>query len=66
MKSWGFTYSTIAFTWVKGNKFPIVKGGNFTSPPMTVDANIADHDPNKGEEWIGFRTISRNPPPDAE
>lgn len=53
-------------TATKDNKFYIIKGGNFSKPPMTVADRIADHDPSKGEEWIGFRTISRNPPPDAE
>lgn len=53
-------------TWTKDNKFPIIKGGNFTMPAMTVTDRIADRDAGKGEEWIGFRTISRNPPPDAE
>lgn len=53
-------------TWTKDNKFPIIKGSNFAKPPMTIDEHIADHTADKGEEWIGFRTISRNPPPDAE
>ncbi len=50
----------------KDNKFYIIKGGNFANPATPITSSIADHDPNKGEEWIGFRTISRNPPPDAE
>lgn len=48
------------------NKFYLLKGGNFTMPLMSNDESISDRDPSRGEEWIGFRTISRNPPPDVE
>lgn len=53
-------------TWTKDNKFPIIKGGSFFHPPTTIDKRISDHSPDKGEEWLGFRTISRTAPPDAE
>ncbi len=53
-------------TWTKDNKFPIIKGGSYNRPMTNSGSRITDHDPGKGEEWIGFRTISRTPPPDAE
>ncbi|MEQ1859026.1 MAG: SUMF1/EgtB/PvdO family nonheme iron enzyme [Chthoniobacteraceae bacterium] len=53
-------------SWTKDNKFPILKGGDFSHPPTPIDKSISDHDANKGEEWIGFRTISRTKPADAE
>jgi formylglycine-generating enzyme required for sulfatase activity len=53
-------------SWTKDNKFPIIKGGDFFHPPTTIDKRISDHTGDKGEEWLGFRTISRTAPPDAE
>lgn len=53
-------------TWTKDRKFPIVKGGSFAKPPTTIDKQFAEQPAGKGEEWIGFRTISRTPPPDME
>lgn len=53
-------------TWSKDNKFPIIKGGNFEQPMRNNGDAITDHEASKGEEWIGFRTISRNPPADVE
>ena len=41
---------------------PIVKGGNFMSADVRLDRRVTDRDPNKGEEYIGFRTISKTPP----
>ncbi len=43
-------------------KRPIVKGGNFMSADVRLDRRVTDRDPNKGEEYIGFRTISKTPP----
>jgi len=53
-------------SWTKDNRFPIIKGGNFERPPMNNGDAITDHEASKGEEWIGFRTISRNAPADVE
>jgi len=53
-------------TWTEDNRFPIIKGGSFNMGATSNDKRISNHDPNKGEFWIGFRTISRTPPPDAE
>ena len=49
-------------TWTPDNRFPIIKGGSYESADVRLDKRMADHDPNKGEESIGFRTISRTPP----
>lgn len=49
-------------TWTPDNRFPIIKGGSFESADVRLDKRTADHDPNKGEEFIGFRTISRSAP----
>jgi formylglycine-generating enzyme required for sulfatase activity/CheY-like chemotaxis protein len=43
-------------------KFPIIKGGNFTTPLQTLDSRIDNQDPNTAAEHIGFRTVSRKPP----
>jgi formylglycine-generating enzyme required for sulfatase activity/CheY-like chemotaxis protein len=48
--------------WPKGSRFPVYKGGNFQSADTRLDRRVADQNPNKGEESIGFRTISRTPP----
>ena len=52
-------------TWTPDNKMPLVKGGHFASKPVPNDESQG-HTADKGEEWIGFRTISRIQPPDAE
>ena len=49
-------------TWTPDNRFPIVKGGNFMSADVRLDRRVADRDPAKGEDFIGFRTISKTPP----
>lgn len=49
--------------WSKeGGTLPIYKGGNFKSADVRLDKRVTDHSPAKGEEHIGFRTISRTPP----
>ncbi len=48
--------------WPDKAKFPVLKGGNFSTGDVRLDKKIADHDASKGEEFIGFRTISRTPP----
>ncbi len=48
--------------WPDKAKFPLIKGGNFSTTDVRLDKKIADHDPSKAEEFIGFRTISRTPP----
>jgi|GEM_PF-299733 len=53
-------------TWTKDKQFPILKGGSFAKPPTTIDKKVSDIPPGKSEEWIGFRTISRNAPADVE
>lgn len=54
-------------TWTPDNRFPIIKGGSFiTKDPKPISYRNDSHDPGKTEDWLGFRTISRTPPPDAE
>jgi len=53
-------------SWTADNRFPIIKGGSFAAKIAPVDSRIENHDPNKGDEWLGFRTISHSAPPDAE
>jgi formylglycine-generating enzyme required for sulfatase activity/CheY-like chemotaxis protein len=53
-------------TWTADNRFPIVKGGSYASPPQPILYKNTNHDPSKTEDWLGFRTISRTLPPDAE
>ena len=48
--------------WPQGARFPIYKGGNFQSADATLYKRVADHLPSVGEEFIGFRTISRTRP----
>ena len=47
--------------WPTGAGFPVYKGGNFQSADVRLDKRNAEHHPSKGEEFIGFRTISRTP-----
>ncbi len=47
--------------WPKSLRFPVYKGGNFQSADTRLDRRVTDHNPNKGEESIGFRTVSRTP-----
>ena len=49
-------------TWTPDNRFPILKGGSFVAADVRLDKRTADHEPSKGEEFIGFRTISRTSP----
>jgi formylglycine-generating enzyme required for sulfatase activity/CheY-like chemotaxis protein len=53
-------------TWTADNRFPVIKGGSFITKPTAISYKNENHDPSKGEDWLGFRTISRTPPPDAE
>jgi formylglycine-generating enzyme required for sulfatase activity/CheY-like chemotaxis protein len=53
-------------TWTPDNRNPILKGGSYATKPLSNEAAKSDADPSTGQEWIGFRTISRTPPPDAE
>ncbi|MDB6174251.1 MAG: Serine/threonine protein kinase [Chthoniobacteraceae bacterium] len=48
--------------WPKKATAPVYKGGNYTSADVRLDKRVADHPANKGEEFIGFRTITRTPP----
>ncbi len=48
--------------WPQGARFPVYKGGNFQSADATLYKRVADHLPSVGEEFIGFRTISRTRP----
>jgi formylglycine-generating enzyme required for sulfatase activity len=50
-------------SWTPDKQFPILKGGNFRSPLQPLSEKIATVPPEKFEEWTGFRTISRTPPP---
>jgi formylglycine-generating enzyme required for sulfatase activity/CheY-like chemotaxis protein len=56
-------------TWTPDNRFPIVKGGNFSTPDVRLDRRLSPKDPKeegidpgKVEDFIGFRTISKTPP----
>ncbi len=49
-------------TWTPDNRFPIIKGGNYSIGLVPLHEKIANHDPQPGEEFIGFRTISRTAP----
>lgn len=40
---------------------PIIKGGSYRDSDVPLDKQVVDRDPSKGEEFIGFRTIKRNP-----
>jgi formylglycine-generating enzyme required for sulfatase activity len=53
-------------SWTEDNRFPIIKGGSYNFGATSNDKRISNHDPNKSENWIGFRTISRTKPSDAE
>ena len=53
-------------SWTPDNRFPLIKGGSFFTGLTPCNESRADQNPDKGQEWIGFRTISRTPPPDAE
>jgi formylglycine-generating enzyme required for sulfatase activity/CheY-like chemotaxis protein len=53
-------------TWTADNRFPIIKGGSFNIKPQPISYRIENHEPDKIEPWLGFRTISRTAPPDAE
>ena len=53
-------------TWTEDKRFAILKGGNFKSADVRLDKRVLDHDPSKGEEHIGFRTISTKKPDNAE
>lgn len=47
-------------SWVAGEK-PVYKGGNFQSADARLDKRT-EADPAVGQEFIGFRTITRTPP----
>jgi len=53
-------------SWTADNRFPIIKGGSYNSGATSNDKRIENHPPNPGEEWLGFRTISRTEPPASE
>jgi formylglycine-generating enzyme required for sulfatase activity len=53
-------------TWTPDKRFPVIKGGNYTSADVRLTKRVADHDPSKGEEHIGFRTVSNTPPANAK
>jgi formylglycine-generating enzyme required for sulfatase activity len=48
-------------TWTPDNRFPVLKGGNFTSADVRLDKRYVDRDASKPEEFIGFRTVSNKP-----
>jgi formylglycine-generating enzyme required for sulfatase activity/tRNA A-37 threonylcarbamoyl transferase component Bud32 len=60
VSEWVDTWETLP----DGRVVPVLKGGNFTSPEgeMRLDRRVTERDPSRGEEFIGFRTISRTPP----
>jgi formylglycine-generating enzyme required for sulfatase activity len=41
-------------SWTEVNRFPIIKGGSYNVGATSNDKRINNHDPNKGEEWLGF------------
>ena len=44
----------------------VIKGGSFISPPAAISYKSESQDPGTGKDWLGFRTVSRTPPPNAE
>ena len=48
--------------WTPDNRFPIIKGGNFSQKPKTMAERIDNHDASQVQEWIGFRTVTRTAP----
>jgi formylglycine-generating enzyme required for sulfatase activity/CheY-like chemotaxis protein len=48
-------------TWTPDNRFPVLKGGNFTSADVRLDKRYVDRDASRPEEYIGFRTVSNKP-----
>lgn len=46
-------------TWTEDNRFPVMKGGNFTKPPTPSSERVINQDPRKGVEHVGFRTVKR-------
>jgi len=48
-------------TWTPDNRFPVLKGGNFTSADVRLDKRYVDRDASKPEEFIGFRTVRNKP-----
>jgi formylglycine-generating enzyme required for sulfatase activity len=49
-------------SWTADNKFPIIKGGSFTSNDGRLDQRFEKAKPDLAQENLGFRTISRKPP----
>jgi len=49
-------------SWTEDKTSPVIKGGSFRSMEVALDQAITVHDASTPEEWIGFRTIRRNPP----
>jgi formylglycine-generating enzyme required for sulfatase activity len=46
----------------KRTKYPLIKGGNFTSADVKLDRRINDRRPDATHDWLGFRTVSHSPP----
>lgn len=49
-------------SWDPTGKFPVIRGGSFHSPDVKITRRIAELDPERAEEFVGFRTASSEPP----
>jgi formylglycine-generating enzyme required for sulfatase activity/CheY-like chemotaxis protein len=49
-------------SWDTTGKFPVIRGGSYHSPPRKLTERVAELDPERSEEFIGFRTASSEPP----
>jgi formylglycine-generating enzyme required for sulfatase activity/CheY-like chemotaxis protein len=49
-------------SWDSSGKFPVIRGGNYHSPDCKVTRSFAKFDPEGTSEYLGFRTVSDQPP----
>jgi formylglycine-generating enzyme required for sulfatase activity len=46
-------------TWTPDNRFPIIKGGSFSTADARLDSRVDTAPPGTAQENIGFRTVIR-------
>ncbi|MDP9291407.1 MAG: SUMF1/EgtB/PvdO family nonheme iron enzyme [Verrucomicrobiota bacterium] len=49
-------------SWDSSGKFPVIRGGSYRSPDVNITRRVADLDPERAEEFIGFRTATSDAP----
>jgi formylglycine-generating enzyme required for sulfatase activity len=49
-------------SWDATGKFPVIRGGSYHSPPKKITDRVSELDPERSEEFIGFRTATSEPP----